>query len=57
MKGKNRNWVGILSDQGGAATASNLSEYTTPMLFLDQIINTIVISKGSLSSLFRHRII
>ena len=29
MKRKDSNWVGILSDQGEAATASNLSEYTT----------------------------
>ena len=28
MKRKDSNWVGILSDQGEAATEPNLSEYT-----------------------------
>ena len=39
MKRKSSNCVGLLSDQGKAATASNFSEYTIQIRTSQEILN------------------
>ena len=55
MKRKYSNFVGILSDQGEAAIALNLSEYTihyTGQIIIDHFIKKCIISKNFRTSAF-----